>query len=144
MASSVLGTRAAATVGGHRLPPRDARTSMHCVEPPAAEHLPKAGPGAQRLAQAVYVGFLRARLALTGRGFRAHVAGYTARGMDFRHDVHDWLGGYPYETMSAAAVEALMVAQDLEKVRELAVSRSARPLGLFGSGCDEYVYRRAP
>jgi 2-polyprenyl-6-hydroxyphenyl methylase/3-demethylubiquinone-9 3-methyltransferase len=84
------------------------------------------------------------RLALTGQTFRAHVAGYNARGMDFRHDVHDWLGGYPYETIAAAEVEKLMAAQGFEKVSEFAVSRSKRPLGLLGSGCDEYVYRRPP
>jgi 2-polyprenyl-6-hydroxyphenyl methylase/3-demethylubiquinone-9 3-methyltransferase len=102
----------------------------------------QAGPRAQAMACAVYIGLLRVRLALTGRSFRAHVDGYNARGMDFRHDVKDWLGGYPYETIAADEVERLMTAQGLEKVRELAVSRTKRPLGLFGSGCDEYVYRR--
>lgn len=102
----------------------------------------KAGPQAQGPARTVYVGLLRVRLALTGQSFKAHVAGYNARGMDFRHDVHDWLGGYPYETIAAAEVEELMAARGFEKVREFAVSRTARPLGLFGSGCDEYVYRR--
>jgi trans-aconitate methyltransferase len=102
----------------------------------------KAGPRAQSLARTIYVGLLRARLALTGQRFRTYVESYSARGMDFRHDVHDWLGGYPYETVSAAAVEALMARLGLQKVREFAVSRSATPLGVFGSGCDEYVYRR--
>ena len=35
-----------------------------------------------------------------------------------------------------------MTRLGLQKVREFAVSRSATPLGVFGSGCDEYVYRR--
>ena len=104
----------------------------------------KAGPRAQRLARSIYVALLRARLALTGQSFRAYLDSYNARGMDFGHDVHDWLGGYPYETIAAAAVEALMTQLGLQKVREFAISRSARPLGLFGSGCDEYVYRRTP
>jgi hypothetical protein len=85
---------------------------------------------------------LRARLALTGQSFKAHVEDYKARGMDFGHDVHDWLGGYPYQTIGAAEVEALMTRLGLQRVREFAVSRSATPLGVFGSGCDEYVYRR--
>jgi Methyltransferase domain len=102
----------------------------------------KARPGPQRLARATYVGLLRTRLALTGRSLKGYVETYKARGMDFGHDVHDWLGGYPYQTIGAAEVEALMANQGLEKVREFAVSRSATPLGVFGSGCDEYVYRR--
>ena len=104
----------------------------------------KAGPRAQGLARSIYVGLLRARLALTGQSFKAHVESYNARGMEFRHDVHDWLGGYPYETIAAAEVEALMLRLGLRKEREFAVSRSTRPMGLFGSGCDEYVYRRPP
>jgi cyclopropane fatty-acyl-phospholipid synthase-like methyltransferase len=102
----------------------------------------KASPRAQRLARAIYVGLLRARLALTGQSYKTHVEAYRARGMDFGHDVHDWLGGYPYQTIGAAEVEALMTRLGLQRVREFAVSRSATPLGVFGSGCDEYVYRR--
>jgi SAM-dependent methyltransferase len=102
----------------------------------------KVGPRAQRLARALYVGLLRARLALTGRSLEAYIATYQARGMDFGHDVHDWLGGYPYQSIGAGEVEALMARQGLDKLREFAVSRSAVPVGLFGSGCDEYVYRR--
>ena len=85
---------------------------------------------------------MRARLALTGQSFKAHVEDYKARGMDFGHDVHDWLGGYPYQTIGAPEVEALMTRLGLQRVQEFAVSRSATPLGVFGSGCDEYVYRR--
>jgi SAM-dependent methyltransferase len=102
----------------------------------------KAGPRRQRLARAVYVGLLRAGLALTGRSFKTHVDSYKARGMDFGHDVHDWLGGYPYQTIGAVEIEALLTPLGLRKVREFAVSRSAIPLGVFGSGCDEFVYRR--
>jgi 2-polyprenyl-6-hydroxyphenyl methylase/3-demethylubiquinone-9 3-methyltransferase len=101
-----------------------------------------AGPRGQRTAQAVYVALLRARFLLTGKSFKAYAESYHARGMDFRHDVHDWLGGYPYATLGAAEVEALMASLGFAKVREFAVSRSARPIGVFGSGCDEYVYRR--
>ena len=59
--------------------------------------------------------------------------------MDFHHDVHDWLGGYPYETALAPEVE--------KKLTHLGFTTQTvftRPLtwGLLGSGCDEYVYRR--
>ena len=45
----------------------------------------KAGPRAQSLARTIYVGLLRARLALTGQRFRTYVESYSARGMDFHH-----------------------------------------------------------
>ncbi|MCB1548228.1 MAG: class I SAM-dependent methyltransferase [Hyphomicrobiaceae bacterium] len=93
----------------------------------------KASPSGQRAAQRVYTGAYRLACALTGR--RAQME----RGMDYTHDLHDWLGGYPYESILASEVESHMTGLGFAKVREL-----ARPLelGLFGSGCDEYVYRR--
>src|SRR5207244_8723034 len=64
---------------------------------------------AQRRARAVYVALLRTAFFVTGRDFRSHVANYHSfRGMDFMHDVHDWMGGYPYESMLAPEVDALM------------------------------------
>ncbi len=95
-----------------------------------------ASPRAQMSARRVYIGLYRLHLR---RRFRDHVANYRGRGMDFYHDVHDWMGGYPYESTSAHEVDALMRAIGFEHV----TSRT-RPykLGLFGAGCDEYVYRR--
>ena len=95
---------------------------------------------AQRRARAVYVSLLRTAFFLTGRDFRSLVANYhSVRGMNFMHDVHDWMGGYPYESIGAAEVEALMRELGFEHVRSF-----TRPLslGLLGSGCDEFVYRR--
>src|SRR5262249_197180 len=83
---------------------------------------------------------LRARLLLTGGDFRAFVANYQdQRGMELVHNVHDWMGGYPYESISAAEVEALMQRLGLVHVRSFT---SPTTIGFFGSGCDEYVYRR--
>ena len=100
-----------------------------------------ASPQAQRRARAVYVASLRTRLLLAGRDFRAYVADYqSARGMDFMHDVHDWMGGYPYESILAPEVEALMRRLGFARVR---ATDTPLTTGLFGSGCDEYLYRRA-
>jgi len=99
-----------------------------------------ASPAAQRRARAVYVALMRARFALTARDFRAYVGGYrSARGMDFMHDVHDWMGGYPYESILAAEVEALMRPLGFARVHGMATPLTA---GIFGSGCDEFLYRR--
>jgi 2-polyprenyl-6-hydroxyphenyl methylase/3-demethylubiquinone-9 3-methyltransferase len=99
-----------------------------------------ASPRAQRRARAIYVALLRATFFTTRRDFRAYVANYESnRGMDFLHDVHDWMGGYPYESILSPEVEA--------QLRPLGFTRlhgTDSPLtsGLFGSGCDEYLYQR--
>ena len=100
----------------------------------------------QQFARHLYTMFFRLGLWVTGRGFGNYVATYkTNRGMDFYHDVHDWLGGWPYESISEDEVEQLMQRLGFEPVRSFVASRQkflGRPLGLLGSGCDEYVYRR--
>lgn len=93
----------------------------------------RASPGSQRLAQQVFTVGYRIAARLMGR--KATVA----RGMEYWHDLHDWLGGYPYESILADEVEAIMQRLGFEKVRVFA---RPKQLGLFGSGCDEYVYRR--
>ncbi len=92
-----------------------------------------ATPFGQRLARGIYTGAYLVASALTGRKSRM------GRGMEYWHDLHDWMGGYPYESILVDEVEALMHRLGFEKERIF-----ARPLeiGLFGSGCDEYVYRR--
>jgi 2-polyprenyl-3-methyl-5-hydroxy-6-metoxy-1,4-benzoquinol methylase len=96
---------------------------------------------AQRRARAVYVALLRAAFFLMGRDFRSHVANYhNVRGMDFMHDVHDWMGGYPYESILAPEVDALMRRLGFTRIRATGTRLTT---GLFGSGCDEYLYRRA-
>lgn len=63
----------------------------------------------------------------------------TKRGMSFDHDAHDWLGGYPYESARAAEVIEFCRARGFEFVR----GNVRRPgSGLFGSGNDEFVFRR--
>jgi hypothetical protein len=59
--------------------------------------------------------------------------------MDFRHDAHDWLGGFPYESISPAEVDAAMRALGLTRER---AHVQPRGYGVFGTGCDEFVYRR--
>lgn len=100
----------------------------------------QASPRAQFAARGFYLTLMRLAFALLGRDFNAYVTNYRGqRGMDFGHDVHDWLGGYPYESIRPASV-----AEKLSRLGFEAVRSKVRPysLGLFGSGCDEYVYRR--
>jgi hypothetical protein len=93
----------------------------------------------QNVMRAVYIAALRLRNIATGGSFREYVANYkSSRGMDFYHDVHDWLGGYPYETALAPEVETRLASLGFTAERVFAHPMS---VGLFGSGCDEYVYR---
>jgi 2-polyprenyl-3-methyl-5-hydroxy-6-metoxy-1,4-benzoquinol methylase len=100
-----------------------------------------AGPAAQAVTRGLYKTLYRAGLLATGRNPRAYIANYTsARGMDWAHDVHDWLGGYPYESTAPASVTAFLdrLGFALERMFE----HPAAAFGLFGSHCDEYVARR--
>ena len=69
-----------------------------------------------------------------------YIRDYNKRGMDWSHDVHDWLGGYPYESTSPEDARKFVETCGFKMVREFVEPPA---LGLFGSGCDEYVARRA-
>ena len=100
----------------------------------------RASKGGQAAAQWLYMAGLRAALLLKGRGFARFRDTYVSRrGMSLTHDVHDWLGGYPYEPVGADELAERLANLGFDEVR-----RFARPkeLGLLGSGCDEFVFRR--
>jgi SAM-dependent methyltransferase len=100
----------------------------------------------QARARSVYLALFRLRMAMLGKNFAEYVRTYRSnRGMDYYHDVHDWMGGWPYETIEPGEVARLMAPYRFEA--EHVPVRPAekwfrRPVGLFGSGCEEYVYRR--
>jgi SAM-dependent methyltransferase len=99
-----------------------------------------ASPGKQRAARTVYVALMRLGYFITGRSFSAHTENYRdLRGMSLQHDIHDWMGGYPYESVSPAEVAVQMARLGFSAVRSVTRPYS---VGIFGSGCDEYVYRR--
>ncbi len=58
------------------------------------------------------------------------------RGMDFWYDTIDWLGGYPYEYASVTEVK--------QRVEELGFVIDRVQYPRIGTGCVEYVFRRAP
>jgi 2-polyprenyl-6-hydroxyphenyl methylase/3-demethylubiquinone-9 3-methyltransferase len=62
------------------------------------------------------------------------------RGMNFSHDAHDWLGGYPYETASAEGLRAFFASRGFMEERGFPKPKS---IGLFGSICHEFVFRKA-
>jgi len=99
----------------------------------------RASPRAQDLARELYVTSMQVAFTVLGRNFNAYVANYrNNRGMNYIYDVNDWLGGYPYESIRPARV-----AEELSRLGFRQIRSRVQPysLGLFGSGCDEYVYR---
>jgi len=97
----------------------------------------------QARAREVYITLLRLAAKIRGKDFDAYVRDYGRnRGMNFYNDIHDWLGGYPYESISPHRCRALFAALGLSLDREF-VTRGGRFLpGLLGSGCDEFAFRR--
>jgi 2-polyprenyl-6-hydroxyphenyl methylase/3-demethylubiquinone-9 3-methyltransferase len=95
---------------------------------------------AQGLLRAIYLGIWGTGMLLTGHNPVRYVRESQERGMHFLHDVHDWLGGYPYESTTPAEVEQFMSKRGFE--REKAIQWRVRVAGILGSGCSEYVFRK--
>ena len=103
----------------------------------------KASGRGQAIARSIYIAIAVLRRWLKGRSFGRFVREYRSnRGMDFYRDVHDWLGGYPYESLSPDDVETVMRSLGFCRTRRFVRDWLGAQIGLFGSGCDEYAYRR--
>jgi 2-polyprenyl-6-hydroxyphenyl methylase/3-demethylubiquinone-9 3-methyltransferase len=94
----------------------------------------------QKLFRAAYLTAWGGGMMATGHNPWRYVRKERERGMDVFHDVHDWMGGYPYESTSAEEVEAFLAKRGFERLK--AIPWRTRLAGLFGSGCSEYVFRR--
>lgn len=91
-----------------------------------------------------YMKLLRLWSELHGRDFDAYVDSYSrSRGMNFYNDVHDWLGGYPYESISPKHCNRIMTGLGFRLDREFVAAGGWRNLHILGSVCDEYAFRRA-
>jgi 2-polyprenyl-6-hydroxyphenyl methylase/3-demethylubiquinone-9 3-methyltransferase len=98
----------------------------------------------QGCARGIFVTTMRLAFLVTGRDFRAYRDNYgkSFRGMDYYRDVHDWMGGYPYESISPAKAEEFCRSIGFVPVRSFVEQRMR--VGIFGSGNDEYVWQRPP
>jgi 2-polyprenyl-6-hydroxyphenyl methylase/3-demethylubiquinone-9 3-methyltransferase len=92
----------------------------------------------QSRARTVYLFLKKIRFKLSGRDFQAYKDSYySSRGMSYEHDVHDWIGGYPYESITPTqAVDCMSRLGFVLKVEKV----EKRGVGVFGSGCDEFVF----
>lgn len=101
----------------------------------------KSSHGLQATIRGVFKAAYLVAIAASGCNPVAYVQDYPAkRGMSWSHDVHDWLGGYPYESASPAEVGAFLSPRGF--ARKLENKRPVPAFGFFGSPCHEYVFRR--
>lgn len=81
-------------------------------------------------------------LLIKGRNPIKYISTYKEkRGMKWMYDIRDWLGGYPYESISPADIEKHMKAKGFK----LEHSLNDGPMvakGILGSGCGEYVFKK--
>jgi SAM-dependent methyltransferase len=100
------------------------------------------GPALFRgVAQAAFKTLFKVGLLAQGRNPGAYIQSYRSnRGMDWHHDVHDWLGGWPYQ--SAAPDEVIDFVKELGFAPIRTFTHMAKAFGLFGSHCDEFVFAR--
>nr|WP_166181093.1 class I SAM-dependent methyltransferase [Altererythrobacter segetis] len=100
-----------------------------------------AAPGPLRwLARMLYKAAYIARMVVTGKNPLRTIRAYkTSRGMNFHTDVHDWLGGYPYESATPAEIKAHIEPLGFEPYREFPLPFG---IGAFGTGCCEFVFQK--
>jgi SAM-dependent methyltransferase len=92
----------------------------------------------QWLMETAYQGVFVAFYLLTLRNPFKVIRNYAAvsrRGMDFAHDMRDWLGGFPYEYAAPGEV--------LRRVRVAGGFTLEYLTTVNGQGCNEFTFRRA-
>lgn len=92
----------------------------------------RAPPAARRLMEYAYLARIAARDLVALRAPLASAR--VGRGMDLRHDVRDWLGGFPYEYASAGAVFDYVHGRLGFELRYLNTNS--------GHGCNEFTFQR--
>jgi len=94
-------------------------------------------PDQQKRARGWYIRLFSYYLLLRGQTLTKKLASFKKkRGMSFEHDVHDWMGGFPYESVTPEELYRIIEPCGLRLLK----ARTHRRSGLFGSGCDEYLF----
>jgi 2-polyprenyl-3-methyl-5-hydroxy-6-metoxy-1,4-benzoquinol methylase len=87
-----------------------------------------------------YFSAFTAGLLLTGCNPAKYYREYAPRGMTISNDVHDWMGGYPYQSATTEEIERFVVALDFQSLRCFPVKVNLA--GALGVGCSEFVFQR--
>jgi 2-polyprenyl-6-hydroxyphenyl methylase/3-demethylubiquinone-9 3-methyltransferase len=102
-----------------------------------------AGPLVRSVIRGAWIGKTRLACLARGKSFDAMVGDYlssSGRGMDYFRDVDDWLGGYPYESITAPECRKYFGSLGFSLLKEKAVTQGVDTA--ISSGCDEWVFRR--
>ncbi len=101
----------------------------------AKQYYNRSSRSVQRLMAGVYALYLCGGLLVSGVNPIRYIRSYqSARGMSWRHDIVDWLGGYPYEYASAEEV--------VQRLSSLGFVLCNSNL-VQSIGCSEYLFVRA-
>ena len=97
----------------------------------------------RQILRTAWIAKTRLSFALKRRDFTQMVREYgrnsNGRGMDYYRDVDDWLGGYPYESITPADCRAYVQSLGFELVRESILGEGIS--WALASGCDEWLFR---
>ena len=103
----------------------------------------KASEPIKALVRFLYKSVFIVGLIATGRNPVQYIRTYVSnRGMSWHHDVHDWLGGYPYQSVSPEEVTDCVARIGFKLIRSF--NKPAAVKGIFGTHCDEFVAVRQP
>lgn len=92
------------------------------------------------IARSLYKTLFLIQLLIRGKSISKYISKYqNNRGMNWHHDVVDWLGGYPYESIS---VKEFKVFSDYLGFETIKVLAKKQVFGLLGSGCDEFCLKK--
>jgi SAM-dependent methyltransferase len=95
----------------------------------------------QKALRGIYKLLYYAGLYATGRSPAKYQSDYhNDRGMDWNIDVHDWMGGYPYEAASSGELADFIDNLGFRKIREK--THTPKLWGFFGTHCDEFVFEK--
>jgi SAM-dependent methyltransferase len=95
----------------------------------------------QKTLRSIYMLSFYVGLLATGRNPVRYRADYHHdRGMDWAFDVHDWMGGYPYESASTEELTDFVNKLGFRRIRKK--THAPRVRGLFGTHCDEFVFEK--
>jgi len=69
-----------------------------------------------------------------------HSGKATRRGMDWQYDLHDWLGGYPYESVTPRKIKRFIHERGFTTARQVVKSEGVH----ITPGCDEFIFEKMP
>jgi len=100
----------------------------------------EAEPPTRLKMERIFTFLQKLKLRLMGKSPTKYIANYNKqRGMNWNHDIIDWLGGFPYESATPKEVISFVEKQGF-KFKAGRNLNQRMPFGFFGSGCGEFVF----